>query len=100
MNGNRRAAADGGGGFGHCFDVFDAMHRRCEVVAERVRFLTGKDADHDQDPAANSGISQGYSFVGGGDAEPSGALLLQGESTRFGAVSVGITLNHSTDVHA
>jgi len=68
------------------------------TLLDTLSFL--QDADHYQDPAAYSGISQGYSFVGGGDAEPSGALLLQGESTRFGAVSVGVTLDHSTDVHA
>src|SRR3974390_2115442 len=98
MNGNGRAAAQVGGGFGHCLDVFDAMHRRREVIAQSVLFLTAKDADHYQDPAANSGIAQGYSLVGGGDAKPAGALLLESKSTRFGAVPVGVALDHGADL--
>ena len=99
MNRNGRTAPEAGGGFGDCLNVVDAMYGRSQVVAQRIFLLTGKDTDHHEDPAANSGIAQSYSLVGGGDAEPGGALLLEGESTSFGAVPVGITLDHSTNVH-
>ena len=57
-------------------------------------FLARPEAGEQQDAAGDAGLAELHAFVGGGDAEPGGALLFEAAGASDSAVSVGVGLDH------
>ncbi len=97
MDGNFAFEPQTAGGLRQGCSIFEAKHGRRKRVMQGVFFLAGiKSAQH-QDASGDPCLAQKHAFVGGGDAEPLGAGLLQRGRTLFHAVSVSVALHHCAD---
>ena len=77
--------------------LLQTKDRRRQRIAQRIFFLAGIQPAHDEDSSGDSDLAQHDAFIGGGDAEPLRASLLQCRRAFFYAMSVGIAFDDRAD---
>ena len=82
-----------------CLGIFQAKDRWSQRIPHSLLFFAREQSAHYQDAPGNPGLAQDNAFVGRGNSKPLRACLLQRWGALFHAVSVRVTLDHSTNGH-